>query len=80
MRVKRYDLGKVDKAVLTPQGFLRAPVFATRTGVFKYQLPNGDTIKELRLPEEVFDSSSLATLAGAPLTNNHPENFVDPNN
>lgn len=49
-------------------GFLVAPANLTRTGVFLYDGPNNSTIRELRLPEEVFHADSLATLRSAPLT------------
>lgn len=44
------------------------PANLTRTGVFLYDGPNGSTIRELRLPEEVFNADALATLRSAPLT------------
>lgn len=44
------------------------PANLTRTGVFLYDGPNGSTIRELRLPEEVFHADALATLRSAPLT------------
>lgn len=78
--VRRYDLGKIDKAEVTPQGFLKVPVFATKTGVFVYRDASGGEIRELRLPEEVFNEKSMSTLAGAPITDDHPQDFVGPTN
>ncbi len=43
----------------------------TRTGVLEYRNPDGSVRRELRLPEEVFDAESLATLEDAPVTNEH---------
>lgn len=54
----------------------------SRTGILEYRLPNGQTRKELRLPEDVFHEDSLASLKGAPATHFHPgmvtaKNFRD---
>ncbi len=76
-RVTRFDAGELTKAVRTPQGFLRAPAIATRTGVLSYRFPDGSVRRELRHPEDVFAADSLATLAGVPFTDDHP-NVRDP--
>jgi hypothetical protein len=78
--VKRFDLRQLGKAVKTDAGFLKCPVSATRVGVFKYYKPDGTVFKELRLPEEVFNEDSMATLAGVPVTNRHPSKLVDKEN
>lgn len=78
--VKRYDVGKLQSAQKTPQGFLRAPAYATRVGVFSYRQPDGTIRKEYRPPEEVFKPDSLATLSGIPLTNKHPAELLSPAN
>lgn len=83
MEVKHFDFFDVSElkgAEKTPQGFLRAPIYATRTGVFKYVLPDGKVRRELRHPEEVFKPESLATLSGIPITYRHPKNMVAPSN
>lgn len=77
---KRYDVGNISRAQRTPQGFLRAPAFATKVGVFKYKMPDGSIRKELRPHDEVFDQESLSTLAGIPLTNKHPAELLTPQN
>lgn len=56
----------------TPQGGLIADCRPTRCGVLKYTYPGGKVLRELRHPDEVFSPSSLATLAGAPVTIDHP--------
>lgn len=71
-RSVRLDTSKLSKLNKTPQGFIRAPVYATRTGVFTYRLGDGSVRRELRHPEDVFAAESLATLAGIPLTDDHP--------
>lgn len=78
--VARFDLQKIDKAVKLDNGFLRAPVFATRTGVFKYYRSDGSVLREYRPESEVFKNESMATLGGVPLTNRHPTKLVDSNN
>lgn len=74
MQVRRYDAASpsLDKAELLPNGFLRAPAFLTRTGVFEYRLDDGSVRRELRLPEEVFHADALASFALAPITDDHP--------
>lgn len=78
--VTRYDRSRLDKAERTPQGFLRAPAYLTRVGVFPYRQADGSVRRELRLPEEVFDLESIASLKLAPLTNDHPKVAVTPLN
>lgn len=72
-----FDRGEIQKAERTPQGFLRAPAQVTRTGVFTYLLGDGTMRRELRHPDDVFNPESLATLAGVPVTDDHP-NVKDP--
>lgn len=81
MTVRRYDAASLDKAEITPSGFLRAPAVLTRTGVFEYRRADGTVHRELRLPEEVFRPDSLASIGMAPITDEHPaEGFVTPTN
>lgn len=70
-RIDKTDLNR--KAEKTSQGFLRAPAFATRTGVFAYRMADGSILKELRPPSEVFNVDSMKTLANVPVTNQHPK-------
>ena len=69
----RFDFAGFGKKVkYTSQGFVKIPAFVTRTGVFTYHRADGTTIRELRLPEEVFSEQSLESLSGAPVTDLHP--------
>lgn len=73
------------KTTTTPQGFLKGPAFFTRAGIFEYKRFDGTTVRELRPPEEVFHPESLATLASAPVTRDHPREggkacYIDPQN
>lgn len=62
------------------RGFLEAPAYLTRVGVFRYRRADGTTVRELRHPDEVFHEDSLATLRAAPVTVGHPADFVSPDN
>lgn len=64
----------------TAEGFLVARAPVTSIGVFSYRNPDGSERRELRLPEEVFNADSLASLRLKPLTLLHPEEAVTPEN
>lgn len=64
----------------TDEGFLVARAPVTSIGVFTYRNPDGSERRELRLPEEVFNDDSLATLRMKPLTLLHPDEAVTPDN
>lgn len=80
-RVRRVDLasGEFGERTRTQQGGLAITANLTRTGVFHYQQPDGTVRRELRPAEEVFHPDSLKTLAGATLTDDHPQK-VHPGN
>ncbi len=52
------------------------PAHVTRIGVFRYRNADGSERAELRLPDEVFASASLDSLALAPVTDGHPSDGV----
>ena len=62
----------------TDEGFVRGRAGLTRTGVFLYtdeELGVGDAgsiVRVMRTPETVFHPDTVASLAGAPITLNHP--------
>ena len=64
----------------TAEGFLVARAPVTSIGIFSYRNPDGSERRELRLPEEVFNADSLASLRLKPLTLLHPEEAVTPEN
>lgn len=76
----RYDAGEFSAPVKTANGYLRCDARITKVGVFEYRLRDGSTRRELRLPEEVFRSDSLATFDDVPLTNEHPRERLDSKN
>ncbi len=72
-RVKRFDRGELASPKKDSRtGYLRADGFITRTGVFTYLLKDGKKLRELRVPDEVFNADSLASFDDVPLTNEHP--------
>lgn len=76
----RFDRATYRKPKKHANGYLRADATLTRVGVFEYQLADGSTRRELRLPEEVFHADSLASFSMAPLTNRHPPERLDSSN
>jgi hypothetical protein len=79
-RFARFDVRPLEKPTKTESGFLKVPVFATRSGVFKYVKADGTIVREFRPPGNVFDENSMVTLAGVPVTNRHPAEMVDSKN
>lgn len=61
-----------------PSGALQIDATPTRTGVLTYRTSDGQTIRELRHPSEVFNAKSLASLADVPVTVDHPDGPVTP--
>ncbi len=83
--VKRFDTLDAGSWMTTPfqrtaEGFLTGRAIVTSIGVFTYQYADGTTLRELRLPEEVFSPASLETMKLKPVTNQHPDGMVTPEN
>lgn len=77
LRVRRFDTCVLDaskRALVTDEGWLRAPANITRHGVFIYANPANpsETWGELRPEEEVFSADSLASFELVPVVDNHP--------
>jgi hypothetical protein len=71
--VARYDRGMVQgEARFTDEGYIRAHAVVTRTGVFKYQNPDGSIRRELRHPDDVWTADSISSMEMIPVTNGHP--------
>ena len=70
----------------TEEGYLRAGAVVTRSGVFRYDAaeigvgPAGQTVEVLRTEETLTHPDTIASLRGAPLTVEHPEEGVTPEN
>lgn len=78
--VLRYDRGSLGTVTRTPQGGIRVTAAVARVGVLSYRNADGSERRELRLPEDVFHADSMASLAGAPVTDLHPPEMVAPGN
>jgi hypothetical protein len=84
-KVKRYDSLIPGRWMTTPftrttEGFLFGRAIVTSIGVFSYRNADGTISRELRLPEEVFDSESLNSMKLKPVVNDHPSEKVTPAN
>lgn len=81
MGVLRYDKASpLSKPVRLPNGFVRAEGYLTRTGIFVYRDAKGNTVRELRPPEEVMHPEALASFALVPVTNDHPSELLTADN
>lgn len=81
MGVLRYDKASpLSKPVRLPNGFVRAEGYLTRTGIFVYRDAKGNTVRELRTPDEVLHPEALASFALVPVTNDHPPELLTADN
>ena len=69
-----------DPFTRTTDGFLKGRAIVTSIGVFTYRNKDGSVSRELRLPEEVFSPTSLETMKLKPVTLDHPDEKVVPEN
>ena len=76
----RFDTFKIPKVTKTKEGFLKGDVVASRSGIFEYMNIDGSIRRELRHPNDVFKTDSLESLKMIPVTDNHPNEFVDSSN
>lgn len=79
MQVTRYDRAQL-KARRTDEGFLIDTPIVGRVGIQVYMNADGSVRREFRPPEEVFDSAALASMAGKPITDDHPSEAVTSKN
>ena len=81
MGVLRYDRASpLSKPVRLPNGFVRAEGYLTRAGIFVYRDAKGNTVRELRPPEEVMHPDALVSFALVPVTNEHPPEALTADN
>lgn len=69
--VSRFDVGEL-RASVNEDGYLEDVPVVGRVGIQLYRNPDGSVRRELRPPEEVFNSDSLASFKGKPITLGHP--------
>jgi len=79
-RVHRLDSVKLDATYFTDEGYLVDEPIVTSVGIFEYANPDGSIRRELRLPEYVFESESLASYLGKPIVITHRVPNVDKTN
>lgn len=75
----RFDYLKIN-AKKTDEGYLVDTPIVGRVGIQIYRNADGSMRREFRPPEEVFDEESLASFAGKPITDDHPEDMVTAEN
>lgn len=78
--VKRLDSIPLSPAFFTPEGYLRDRPIVTTCGIFEYIGDDGETVRELRLPDEVFSPDSLESYKGKPIIITHDAGEVNKNN
>lgn len=76
----RFDVGRIDGPKISDNGYLKAEAYPTRAGIFLYMNMDGTVRRELRHPDHVFNTESLATLAEIPMTNTHPKEPLNASN
>jgi hypothetical protein len=76
----RRDYGTLGKAKRTPSGGIRVPANLSRIGVQTYRNDDGSLRREFRPASEVFSPGSLASFHSAPVTVDHPDGQVTPEN
>ncbi|NIR31640.1 MAG: DUF2213 domain-containing protein [Gammaproteobacteria bacterium] len=77
---QRFDFARIGNIEMLTTGALRIPAVLGRPGVFKYYR-GGKVVRELRPPDEVFRTDSMATYDGAVATDLHPpkeKGFITP--
>lgn len=67
-------MGELLAPYRTPYGWLHAEGFAARAGILEYRLADGSVRRELVTPAALVDS--LASLAGAPIADDHPADLI----
>jgi hypothetical protein len=75
MSVQRFDFATF-KATKTDEGYLVDTPIVGRIGIQTYQNADGTIRKEYRPAEEVFHPDALASMAGKPITDQHPNGKV----
>jgi uncharacterized protein len=71
MTVARYDFIEIKAAVAPDTGWITDNPVVTRSGIFKYRMPDGTVRNEFRPETEVFNTDSLNTYRGVPITDGH---------
>lgn len=75
MSVQRFDFSQF-RATKTDEGYLVDTPVVGRVGIQTYMNADGTVRKEYRPAEEVFHPDALNSMAGKPITDQHPEGKV----
>jgi len=67
----------ISSIVKTDEGYLQITAPVARTGVYRYLLADGSIQREYIPPQTLKNSDSINSLKLKPVTNNHPQNFVN---
>ena len=73
----RSDRGQLVRYAPAAGGGIRVDAALTRIGVFEYRTADGKVSRELKGPASVLSAEALSTLKDAPVTVDHPREFVD---
>lgn len=77
----RFDrAAKLRAPVRYENGFVRVDGLLARSGILEYRNPDGSLRREWRPDEENFRADFLEQFAGAPVTDDHPDTFVNSDN
>ncbi len=79
MSVIRYDFASF-QATKTDEGFIVDTPIVARVGIQEYRNDDGSIRRELRLPDEVFNADSLASMKGKPISIDHKDRTVTAKN
>ena len=79
MTYLRYDRATI-RAEVTDEGYLVDSPIVGRVGIQLYKNADGTVRREFRPPEEVFNSDSLNSFVGKPITDGHPAEMVNAKN
>ena len=76
----RIDKGGRITSKIDDNGYLRIDGVVAHVGILEYMDDDGTIIRELVPEETLFDEESLKSLAGAPVTLQHPPVMITPSN
>ncbi|MFB6265160.1 MAG: DUF2213 domain-containing protein [Bradymonadaceae bacterium] len=76
----RIDAAQLREPERTDEGYIRAEGVIAAPGVLEYRTKSGETVRELVPPQTLRDPEFLQSLEDKPLTLEHPDEPVEPEN
>ena len=76
----RVDMGGKITTKMDDNGYLRIDGIAAHVGILEYMEADGSIVRELVTEETLFNTDSIASLIGSPVTLDHPPELVSPAN